>query len=139
MPTKKPVNPENDTVAASPAQGALLEADAPAAEPAAKPARKPGRPAGVKRAASTGTPKPAKLAKPAKPAKPVRDSFTMPAKDFALIAALKARGLARQRDTRKSELLRAGLHALAALDDTALLAMLNQLEPIKTGRPKKRH
>ena len=87
-----------------------------------------------------------KLAKPAKPEKapklrqkPVRDSFTMPEADFSLVATLKARALAGQRETRKSELLRAGLHALAAMDGPALLAALRALEPIKTGRPKKGH
>jgi hypothetical protein len=69
----------------------------------------------------------------------VRDGFTMPAADFALIAALKARALAGQREAKKSELLRAGLHALAALDGSALVQALNRLEPIKTGRPKKNH
>lgn len=72
-------------------------------------------------------------------ARMVRDSFTMPEADFALIAALKARALAGQRETKKSELLRAGLHALAALDGAALLAALGDLEPVKIGRPKKGH
>ena len=67
----------------------------------------------------------------------VRDGFTMPEADFALIATLKARALAGQRAARKSELLRAGLHALAALDRKTLLAALDQLEPVKIGRPSK--
>ena len=33
--------------------------------------------------------------------------------------------------------LRAGLHALAALDATALVASLDRLDVVKTGRPKK--
>lgn len=69
----------------------------------------------------------------------VRDGFTMPESDFALIAALKARALAAQREAKKSELLRAGLHALAALDGPSLVQALNRLVPIKTGRPKKNH
>jgi hypothetical protein len=69
----------------------------------------------------------------------VRDSFTLPEADFALIGTLKARALAGQRETKKSELLRAGLQALAAMDRATLLAALNALEPIKTGRPKKGH
>ena len=71
--------------------------------------------------------------------KPVRDSFTMPETDFALIATLKARALAARRETKKSELLRAGLHVLTALDTPALLAALGQLDPVKVGRPKKDH
>jgi hypothetical protein len=85
--------------------------------------------------------KPAKAAKVGKPpklrGKPVRDSFTMPEADFALIGTLKARALAARRETKKSELLRAGLHALAAMESAALLAALGQLEPVKIGRPKK--
>jgi hypothetical protein len=71
--------------------------------------------------------------------KPVRDSFTMPEADFALIATLKARALAGKRETKKSELLRAGLHALAGLDSAGLVAALARLEPVKIGRPKKGH
>jgi hypothetical protein len=33
--------------------------------------------------------------------------------------------------------VRAGLRALAALDAAALVAALDQLEPVKTGRPQK--
>jgi hypothetical protein len=69
----------------------------------------------------------------------VRDSFTMPADDFALIARLKQAAVEAKRETKKSELLRAGLHALASLDAKALVAALNALEPIKVGRPKKGH
>ena len=69
----------------------------------------------------------------------VRDSFTMPEPDFALIAALKARTMSAQRETKKSELLRAGLHVLMALDDDTLLGALGRLQPLKLGRPKKNH
>ena len=102
-----------------------------------------GPPPAAKPAAAA---KPAKLPKAPKPEKapklrqkPVRDSFTMPEADFSLVATLKARALAGQRETKKSELLRAGLHALAAMDSPTLLAALRALEPIKTGRPKKGH
>ena len=67
----------------------------------------------------------------------VRDSFTMPEADFALIAMLKARTLAAKRATKKSELLRAGLHVLATLDAARLISALEQLEPVKIGRPRK--
>ncbi len=69
--------------------------------------------------------------------KPVRDSFTMPKADFALIDALKDRAIGFKRPTRKSELLRAGLHALMALPDDGFQQALGQLTPLKTGRPKK--
>lgn len=98
--------------------------------------------AAVKPTAAPPPPTPEKAAKgdkagrKARPAL-VRDSFTMPEADFALIAQLKARALAAQRAAKKSELLRAGLHALAVLDKAALVAALDQLAPVKTGRPKK--
>lgn len=77
--------------------------------------------------------------KTAKPPRQVRDGFTMPESDFALIAVLKTRALSSRRAAKKSELLRAGLHALAALDAKALVASLDRLEPVKIGRPKKGH
>lgn len=108
-----------------------------AAKPAVKkPLPVPAKPVAVK------MPMPAK--KPAAPAKPpklkaklVRDSFTMPQSDFALIAVLKERALGFKRPTKKSELLRAGLQALAGLNDASLQAALNALAPLKPGRPKK--
>jgi hypothetical protein len=113
-------------------------------KPAALPAAQPNKPAPAAKPAAAA--KPAKLPKAPKPEKapklrqkPVRDSFTMPEADFSLVATLKARALAGQRETKKSELLRAGLHALAAMDSPTLLAALRALEPIKTGRPKKGH
>jgi hypothetical protein len=69
----------------------------------------------------------------------VRDSFTMPEADFSLVATLKSRSMAAQRQAKKSELLRAGLHALASLTPAKLVKALDQLEPVKTGRPKKAH
>ncbi len=89
----------------------------------------------------SAAPPPAPAAKKVKAEKKdpalVRDGFTMPAADFELIARLKARALLGQRAAKKSELLRAGLHALAALDSAALVAALDRLAPVKTGRPKK--
>ena len=67
----------------------------------------------------------------------VRDSFTMPRADFALIHQLKERGLGFKRAIRKSELLRAGLQALAAMDDALLMALLDRLPALKAGRPRK--
>lgn len=80
----------------------------------------------------------AKAGKETKKHKLVRDSFTMPRADFELIHALKERALGFKRPTKKSELLRAGLQALAALDDSALKARLERLIPLKPGRPKQK-
>ncbi|CAN5903774.1 hypothetical protein BH11PSE13_BH11PSE13_44760 [soil metagenome] len=67
----------------------------------------------------------------------VRDSFTMPQDDYALIARLKDRAVMFKRPAKKSELLRAGLHALQAMSAPALRAALDALTPLKSGRPKK--
>jgi hypothetical protein len=115
---------------------------APAAKPAAKKAAPAKKPAAPVKAAAEATPAPE--SKPAAPPlapkvkeKLVRDSFTMPGADFVLIDQLKARSLAFKRPVKKSELLRAGLQALAALNDAALRRRLEGLVPIKAGRPKK--
>ena len=74
---------------------------------------------------------------PPERAKLVRDGFTMPEADYALIAELKDRLHDAKREAKKSELLRAGLRALALLDAQSLAAALDRLEPVKTGRPRK--
>ena len=75
-------------------------------------------------------------AQPPKKDKLIRDSFTLPREDFELIATLKDRALDFKRPTKKSELLRAGLQALAKLDPPALRKALEALRPLKAGRPK---
>ncbi|MDO9236378.1 MAG: hypothetical protein Q7U28_10160 [Aquabacterium sp.] len=87
-------------------------------------------------AAKKAVAKPVVAVKQAK-VKLVRDSFTMPARDFALIAQLKERALGFKRPTKKSELLRAGLQILSSLSEVQLSAALSALEPIPAGRPKK--
>jgi hypothetical protein len=74
---------------------------------------------------------------PVERAKLVRDGFTMPEADYALLKELKNRLHEVKREAKKSELLRAGLQALALLDAKDLAAALDRLEPIKTGRPPK--
>ena len=88
---------------------------------------------------AVATPKKPAMARPAIPPRPklVRGSFTMTEGDFAVIAALKSKALGAKRAAKKSELVRAGLRVLGALDAKALVAALDQLEAIKTGRPRK--
>ena len=78
------------------------------------------------------------VAKPAKPKKPklVRDSFTIPKEEYEVLAALKQRCVALTHPSKKSELLRAGIKALAAMSDKGLLAAVQAVPSIKTGRPK---
>lgn len=85
---------------------------------------------------------PAESAKAAKPAKAkkvklVRHSFSMPETEYAQIAVLKKRIADFGGKAKRSELVRAGIAALSALDNVALTAAMARVESIKTGRPKK--
>jgi hypothetical protein len=80
--------------------------------------------------------KPAEEADKARKEKLVRDSFTMPTAEYALIAQLKKRCLANGVAAKKSEVLRAALVSLAATSDDHVLKTIARLEIIKTGRPK---
>lgn len=91
---------------------------------------------------------PAKLADPAPTVEPspevatlgaseklVRDSFTMPTSEYEQIAALKARLIAQAHVIKKSELLRAGIAALVSMSDRSLIAAVEKVQRLKTGRP----
>lgn len=106
-------------------QAAAKVATKPSAKPLAKPVVKP-----VAKAA----PEPAD--KPRKP-KLVRDSFTIPKAEYAAIDRLKQRAAQAGHTAKKSELLRAGLMALDAMNSKAFLAALRAVPAIKTGRPAK--
>ncbi len=88
----------------------------------------------VKTAKSVKTAKVVKAEKPKKP-KLVRDSFTIPKVEYVVLEALKQRATKLTRSVKKSELLRAGIKALAALSDAAFLSALEKVPAIKTGRP----
>ena len=78
--------------------------------------------------------KPVKVEKAKKP-KMIRDSFTIPKTEYLVIDALKERAGKLSRAAKKSELLRAGVKALAAMSDAVFLAALSAVPTIKTGRP----
>jgi hypothetical protein len=69
--------------------------------------------------------------------KVVRDGFSMPAGDYALIAAIQETCLQAGFAITKSEVLRAGLHALRELTPEALKERYGALEKVKPGRPGK--
>jgi hypothetical protein len=77
-----------------------------------------------------------KLAKIKKP-KLVRDSFTMPKAEYAVLDELKQRATKLTSQVKKTELIRAGIKALAGLSDAAFLTALKAVPTIKTGRPSK--
>lgn len=118
-------------------------AEKPAPKPTAKPVDKPVAKPVIQKAAKNAPAAraPAEAAPAVKPAKAkeklVRDSFTMPRSDFALVQRLKDRALGFRHAAKKSELLRAGLHALMALDNDQLQAALSALPTLKAGRPRK--
>jgi hypothetical protein len=118
---------------------AAASAKAPANTPATKPAVKATLKAPVKVAVKS-LPKPkVKAAKPAKEKKPklVRDSFTIPKDEYTVLEDLKQRAGKLSTQIKKSELLRAGIKALAAMSDPAFLSALKLVPTIKTGRPAK--
>ncbi|MBC7733922.1 MAG: hypothetical protein H7306_18845 [Bacteriovorax sp.] len=111
-------------VKAAPKAAKLSKAKAPRALPTA--------------AATATTPAktPAKTPTRTKP-KLVRDSFTMPKAEYAVIDELKQRAAKLGQPAKKSELLRAGVKALNAMNDAMLRAALRAVPTIKTGRPHK--
>ncbi|RZL09512.1 MAG: hypothetical protein EOP40_09620 [Rubrivivax sp.] len=155
MPSPEATTASTPTKAAAPATAK----SAPASAKKVAPARKRPAPSAAKSATAPVAAKPATATKAPAPAparkrvaakkapaasvvkkvkqKLVRDSFTMPSADFALIDQLKTRAIGFKRPAKKSELLRAGLKALSALSDAKLKSVLDGLTPLKAGRPKK--
>lgn len=99
---------------------------------------KPGAAATRKAAVASKPAQPAPAAAPLAPKpkhKLVRDSFTIPKIEYAVLEALKLRAAALARPVKKSELLRAGVAALNGMSDKAFLSALNAVPSLKTGRP----
>jgi hypothetical protein len=67
----------------------------------------------------------------------VRDTFSLPPSDYALIDALRRTAAKEGRiSTSKSEVIRAGLQALHLLEGQDLIQALDRLEKILPGRKK---
>jgi hypothetical protein len=119
------------------------------AKPAAKPKAKPVAKALPKLAPKAAVKAPVKVTasaalkgkatKDAKAKKPklVRDSFTIPKVEYTVLDDLKQRAGKLASAVKKSELIRAGVKALAAMSDAAFLSALKAVPAIKTGRPSK--
>lgn len=138
---RRPAQADNPAVA-KPARKRASPAAKPAATMAKKTVRRPAapKPALEKKAAPAAKAAPSgKADKPikAKKVKLVRDSFTMPETEYAVIALLKKRCLKAGVSAKKSEILRAAVAGLAKLSDASVLAAIRRLEVIKTGRPAK--
>ena len=67
----------------------------------------------------------------------VRDSLTMPKLEYVVLEALKLRAAKMSTPVKKTELIRAGIKALAAMADTAFLDAVRAVPSLKTGRPSK--
>jgi hypothetical protein len=122
----------------------------PKADLVAKTAAAPPKSLTLKKSAVSSEPKPSvvivkatdvsadiskeKSAKTKKP-KLVRDSYTIPESEHKQLAALKERCLGLGKALKKSELLRAGIHALVLMSDAEFLAAVSRVKVIKTGRP----
>ena len=113
-------------------------------KPAAKvPARKPAiktvvaKKVAAKPAVKAITTKPVSAPKAVSPI--MRDSFTMTTADQELLKKCKRDAITSGRDsTKKSEIVRAALRHFASLSPSTQLMEINGLDPVKTGRPKKR-
>jgi len=122
--TKKP--------AAAPAKPVTRAAAPKAAPTAVKPV--PAPKSTSKATTKVSVAKEVKVEKVKKP-KLIRDSFTIPKAEYLVIETLKERAGKLSRAAKKSELLRAGIKALAAMSDAAFLSALAAVPTIKTGRP----
>jgi hypothetical protein len=129
------------------AKAAVKTAKKPAAKPAvskgaaAKKAAKPAAKTAVATAKKTtvSVPKAAVAAKPAKEKKikMVRDSLTMPKLEYVVLEELKLRAAKMSTPVKKTELIRAGIKALAGMNDAAFMSAVRAVPSLKTGRPSK--
>jgi len=71
---------------------------------------------------------------PTAPQKVVRDSFSMIQQDYNLIDAIIERCLKKGLKANKSQVLRAGLHALERATDKDLVKVFENLVEVRTGR-----
>ena len=148
-PKKPAAKPAVKTAAAKPvAKKAAVKAPAkPALKAVAKPAPKvvakpAAKPVARKAAAPKAAPKPAPAPAPAavlpkeRKAKLVRDSFTMPEQEYAVLGQVKKACIKAGFEIKKSELLRIGVALISQLDLATLQQVLASLPQLKTGRPK---
>jgi hypothetical protein len=122
----KPAAPKTKVAATKkPAARVQKKTSVAAPKPAAKPSAKP-----------VAKPVVAKATKAKKP-KMVRDSFTIPKPEYDVLNVLKLRAAKLGNPVKKTELIRAGVKAIAALSDAAFKQALLAVPSLKTGRPAK--
>ncbi|MFC0351925.1 hypothetical protein [Undibacterium danionis] len=116
---------------------------APTAEKKPAPKRKSAttltaKPVAVKTAKSNQVKPALAIASKDKHKKPklVRDSFTMPEAEYAVLGEVKKACIAAGIEVKKSQLLRVGLVLLKQASVGSLKAMIEALPALKAGRPK---
>lgn len=109
-------------------------------KPAVKPPVKPAAKAAPKTVKATPAPAapaaPEMVREKVRKTKLVRDSFTMPEQEYAVLGQVKKACLKAGFEVRKSELLRIGVALISQLDMATLQQVLASLPQLKTGRPK---
>jgi hypothetical protein len=125
--------------AASPEVKTTIAASVPAKKtaPPKTPAAAPKTPSAARKPAAKPAVSEDKTDKQAKKPKLVRDSFTIPKAEYAVLDELKQRLNILSKPSKKSEVLRAGIKLLAGLNDTGLVSALAAVPAVKTGRPNK--
>ena len=101
-----------------------------AAATKAKPAARKTPAKATKKAADT------KVDKSPKP-QLVRDSFTIPESEYAVLAKVKKACLKEGFEIKKSELIRIGIALLADMSSAKVKSAKKKLQTVKTGRPRK--
>lgn len=139
-PAAKPAPRRAAAPAEAPASLPVAATSKRARKPAARPAAKPDVKTQVK-AAVPGQDKTAGAEdmkeKKSPKAKLVRDSFTMPEQEYAVLGQVKKACIKAGFEVKKSELLRIGVALISQLDMATLQRVLDSLPQLKTGRPKK--
>lgn len=122
---KKAARPSGSSTKAAPSlKTAARSAARAAATPAVKPARRPKAAPVTQIARSQESRTPL-----------VRDSFTMPEQEYAVLLEVKQACLRAGIDVKKSELLRIAIALLGQIDMPTLKRVLAALPQLKTGRP----
>lgn len=127
------IPPLAESLAAAPLEMKPISAAAAAVVKTRKAPSKPG----AKPPAVQDTPKSDEAKDKAKKPKLVRDSFTMPEAEYAILGQVKKDCIKAGVEVKKSELLRVGISLLKGLDTAKVQELIGKLTPLKTGRPKK--
>jgi hypothetical protein len=92
--------------------------------------------ASAKKPAASNKPAAAPAKEKVKKPKLVRDSFTMPEAEYAVLGEVKKACISAGIEVKKSQLLRVGLVLLKKTPVSVLKTLIEELPPLKAGRPK---